>query len=95
MKKIIAIILVIISIFTFAACGVVATDDTTKRPWSNKDWVDTVYYYDEATLLLQDGTVVRGQVEQWTDFEEGDQIQIRINGKTYLTHISNVTLIQN
>ena len=30
-----------------------------------------------------------------TDFEDGDQLQIRIDGKTYLVHSSNVVLISN
>ena len=35
-------------------------------------------------------------VKSWTDFEDGDQIQIKAkDGTTYLVHSSNVTLIHD
>ena len=52
----------------------------------NKQILDTTYRYDRAIIQLQDGTV--------TDFEDGDQIQVKINGVTYLVHSSNITLIK-
>ena len=60
----------------------------------NKDMWDTVYTYDRAIILLQDGTVVDGKVESWSDYEDGDQIQVKIDGNVYLVHSSNITLIQ-
>lgn len=60
----------------------------------NKDMWDTVYTYDRAIILLQDGTVVDGKVESWSDYEDGDQIQVTIDGTVYLVHSSNITLIQ-
>lgn len=59
----------------------------------NKQIVDTVYKYDRAIIYLPDGTVVDGKVQSWTDFEDGDQIQVKVDGKTYLVHSSNVVLI--
>lgn len=61
----------------------------------NKQIIDTAYGYDYAVILMPDGTVVRGKVQSWTDFEDGDQIQVKIDGKTYLTHSMNVVLIKN
>ena len=61
--------------------------------WGNKDMWDTVYTFDRAIINLPDGTVVKGAVEKWRDFEDGDQIQVEIDGKTYLVHSSNVALI--
>ena len=60
----------------------------------NKQMFDTAYKYNRAIIQLQDGTVVDGKVESWTDFEDGDQIQVKINGVTYLVHSSNITLIK-
>lgn len=60
----------------------------------NRQILDTTYRYNRAIIQLQDGTVVDGKVESWTDFEDGDQIQVKINGVTYLVHSSNITLIK-
>ena len=49
----------------------------------NKDLWDTVYTYDYAIIQLQNGEVVEGKVEKWSDYEDGDQIQVTIDGKTY------------
>lgn len=59
----------------------------------NKDMFDTVYTFDKAILSLPDGTVVEGDVVSWTDYEDGDQIQVKIDDKTYLVHSSNIVLI--
>ena len=59
----------------------------------NKQMVDLTYSYERAILSLPNGDVVEGKVTSWTDFEDGDQIQVRIDGKTYLVHSSNVVLI--
>ena len=40
-----------------------------------------------------DGSVVEGEVESWRDYDDGDQLQVTINGVTYLTHASNVVLM--
>lgn len=61
----------------------------------NKDIIDTTYSYDSAIIKLPDDTVVEGKVESWRDYEDGDQIQVKVNGKTYLVHSSNVVLINN
>ena len=62
---------------------------------SNKTLIDTTYRFDNAILKLPDGTIINGAVETWADFADGDQIQVMINGKTYLVHSTNVALIQN
>ena len=82
MKKWIAIaaaLLIAVSTLILAGC--------------NKQMVDLTYSYEYAIIGLPNGEVVEGKVSSWTDFEDGDQIQVRINGKTYLVHSSNVVLI--
>ena len=84
MKKIIAILLVIIlalAITLLAGC--------------NKQVLDLTYSYEYAIIGLPNGEVVEGKVSSWTDYEDGDQLQVKIDGKTYLVHSSNVVLISN
>ena len=61
----------------------------------NKQMVDLTYSYERAILVLPNGEVVEGKVSSWTDFEDGDQIQVKIEGKTYLVHSSNIVLISD
>lgn len=59
----------------------------------NKQMVDLTYSYEYAIIGLPNGEVVEGKVSSWKDFEDGDQLQVKIDGKTYLVHSSNVVLI--
>lgn len=84
MKKYIAIVLaavLLVGILILAGC--------------NKQLVDLTYSYEYAIIALPNGEVVEGKVSSWTDFEDGDQLQIKIDGKTYLVHSSNVVLISD
>ena len=79
MKKLIIAVLIVILALTLAGC--------------NKQLVDLTLKYDRAVVALPDGNVIDGKVSSWTDFEDGDQIQVKIDGKTYLVHSSNIALI--
>ena len=59
----------------------------------NQQIIDATYTYDRAILSLPNGEVIEGKVTSWKDFEDGDQIQVKIDGKTYLVHSSNIVLI--
>ena len=59
----------------------------------NKQIIDTTLKYDRAILSLPNGEIVEGDITSWTDFEDGDQIQVKIDGKTYLVHSANIALI--
>ena len=61
----------------------------------NKQLFDVTYHYNRAIIYLPNGEIVEGRVTSWRDFEDGDSIQIKIDGKTYLTHICNVCLIDD
>ena len=61
----------------------------------NKQLFDVTYHYDRAIVYLPNGEIVEGRVSSWTDFDDGDSIQVKIDGKMYLTHISNVCLIDD
>ncbi len=60
----------------------------------NKQLVDTTYSYDTVVISLPDGTTVRGKVESWKDYGDGDQIQVKVDGDMYLVHSANVALIK-
>lgn len=60
----------------------------------NKDMWDTVYTFDYAIIKLPNGEIVEGEVDKWTDYEDGDQLQVTIDGTIYLTSTLNCTLIQ-
>ena len=81
MKKLFALLLALVLLLTLTAC--------------NKQMVDLTYSYERAILCLPNGEVIEGKVSSWTDFEDGDQIQVRIDGKTYLVHSSNIVLISD
>lgn len=81
MKKIIVIVLALLLLTTaLTGCG-------------NRQLFDTTYSFDRAIISLPNGDIIEGKVDSWTDYEDGDQIQVKINGKTYLVHSSNIALI--
>ena len=80
MKKIITIICGIIMLFCLSGCG-------------NKTIFDTTYTFDKAIIYLPDGKIIEGEVQEWNDYDDGDQIQVKIDDITYLVHASNIVLI--
>ena len=57
----------------------------------NRTIIDTKFYYDYAIVQLADGNVIEGKVDSWRDYE-GEQLQLTINGETWLVHSANVSL---
>lgn len=60
----------------------------------NKQIFDTTYSFDKAIISLPNGEIVEGKIDSWTDYEDGDQIQVKIDGVVYLVHSSDVVLIK-
>ena len=58
----------------------------------NRQIFDTTYTFNKAIIRLADGTIVTGAIQSWRDYE-GEQLQIKIDGVTYLVHSANVTMI--
>lgn len=79
-KRIVALLLAVIMCMSMTACG-------------NKQFFDTTYTFNKAIIHLPNGEVIEGKVDSWTDYEDGDQIQVKINGTTYLVHSSEIVLI--
>lgn len=80
MKKIVATILAALMVLSLTGC--------------NKQLVDFTYSFNRAIISLPNGDVIEGEVDNWTDYEDGDQIQVQIDGVTYLVHSSNIVLIK-
>lgn len=79
MKKLLAAILTMGMVFSMTAC--------------NYQVVDLTYSYKYAIVSLPNGEIVQGKVDSWRDYEDGDQIQVTIDGVTYLVHAGDIVLM--
>ena len=86
------IIIAAIVIVVLIAAGLVVYWEATH---GNRRLVDTKNRFDRAIISLPNGEVVDGKISSWLDYSDSDVVQITIGGKTYLTHYSNVCLIEN
>ena len=82
MKTKLAIIAVFILVLSLIGCK------------GGYDYFDNTYRFDYAIISLPNGKIVEGEVESWRDYEDGDQIQVRIGGNIYLVHSEDVVLIK-
>ena len=78
---IVVILLILAGVCTvFVGCG-------------NKQLLDTTWSFERAIIFLPDGEKIEGKIKAWNDFDGSDMIQVIIDGKTYLTHSSNIIMI--
>ena len=61
----------------------------------NRSLLDIKYRFNTAIIRLPNGEIVEGKVSSWLDYGDSDVVQVTIAGKTYLTHYSNVCLIED
>ena len=59
----------------------------------NYQMFDTTFTFDYAYISLPNDECVEGEVQKWRDYEDGDQIQVTINGITYLTDTTRAVLV--
>lgn len=59
----------------------------------NRQLIDMKYRFSYGIIQLPNGEVVEGKVSSWLDYDDSDAVQVTIDGRTYLTHYSNVCLI--
>nr|DAZ28391.1 MAG TPA: protein of unknown function (DUF4969) [Caudoviricetes sp.] len=78
MKKVVAIILSGFLAVSLSAC--------------NRQLVDMTYNYTYGYVELPNGECVEGTVDSWTDYDESDQIQVKIDAVTYFTDTTRVVL---
>ena len=58
----------------------------------NKQIIDLNYTYDYAIIQLPNGDAVEGKIQSWKDYE-GEQLQVKIDGKLYLCSSYNCVLV--
>jgi hypothetical protein len=78
-SAVLVVLLIIVLILPLCAC--------------NKQLIDTTFKFDRAVISLPNGEVIEGDIQSWKDYEDGDQIQVKIDGKVYLVYSSNIALI--
>ena len=61
----------------------------------NRQLMDTKFHFDRAIVKLPNGEVIEGKCTSWLDFDDSDVVQVKIDGKTYLTSYVNVCLIDD
>lgn len=79
-KKLLTAILALGMALSLVACG-------------NRQMIDLTYSYKYAIISLPNGEIVEGKVDSWKDFEDGDQLQITVDGVTYLVHATDAVLM--
>ena len=88
-KKLIVVACVLLAVLLIA--GVIYWETTH----GNRRLIDTKYRFNRAVIALPNGQVVDGKVSSWLDYSDSDVVQVTIDGVTYLTHYSNVCLIND
>lgn len=83
MKKIFIIGILTALIFTATGCS----------SGYNYQVFDTTYSFNKAQVKMPDGSVISGNVDSWRDYEDSDQLQVVIDGVTYLSAAENIVLI--
>ena len=90
MKNKVNKIIAIIALITAIVVGGLLTSCINA---SNKTIFDTTYSFDTVQISMPDGKIIKGTVETWHDWENGDAVQVKVDGVTYYTHLSNVVLM--
>ena len=95
MKNSFIIRIIAVFLFLLAVIGMTMVFTSCEASASGgPQWFDTAYRFDRVIAKLPDGTVIDDKVDSWLDFEDGDQLQITVDGDTYLLHSTNVVLIK-
>lgn len=85
MKRVLCVLLALLLVIaTLCACAPIE---------GGRQIGDLTYTFEYAYVALPNGETVEGKPTSWIDYENSDTIQIVINGKTYLTHYTNVVLV--
>ena len=82
-KKVLVVVFsILMGMFVVSGCG-------------NRQIMDLTYTFNRAIIELPNGEIIEGKVDSWRDFDDGDQLQIVIDGVTYLVHSSDAVLIKD
>lgn len=88
MKKKILIVVGIVLVVVLVGLGIY-----WETVHGNRRLIDTKNRFTRAIIQLPNGEVVDGKVSSWLDYTDSDTVMVTIEGRTYLTHYSNVCLI--
>lgn len=80
--------------FAYILLAMIILATTVLFSGCNKTVADLTYKYNYAWIELPGGDVIEGPVQSWTDFEDGGQIQVKINGMIYLTDTTRCVMAQ-
>ena len=81
MKRIIVLLMVVLTVVVMSACG-------------NKDLWDTEYTFNKAIVKFPDGTSKTLEIKCWSDYD-GEQIQITTkDGTLYVFNSVNCVLVK-
>lgn len=84
MKKKVYLVIAMVALLAFVLCGC--------QIGNRNIGLDLTQTFSWGIIQLGNGELIEGPVSSWRDFEDGDEVQLIINGVTYLTHYSNVIL---
>jgi len=81
-KLVVGFIVCCLAIISLTGCG-------------NRQMFDTTWNFNRVYLIVGDETFEL-EIDSWRDFDGSDMIQFRTtDGRTYLTHSTNIILIQD
>ena len=93
MLKNICILLAVVAALAIICAIIQPQTSNALGLFGNKQLFDFDNKFTHAVIYSPGGNIVKqGTVESWTDFEDGDQLQVKIDGVTYLTHASLIIL---
>ena len=79
MKRILSVIIIVFVVFMTTGC--------------NKQVIDLEYSYNKA-YCNYNGDKFELNIDKWTDYEDGEQIQVKSGNKTYLLSANNCYLVK-
>lgn len=84
---------VFIACFLFIILGAIGF--SIKHISGNKQIIDLSHDFDTAVVRMPDGTSQTLKIKSWKDFEDGDQLQIKLqNDEVWLLHSVNCILMK-
>ena len=90
MKKSTKVLIIVLLVVALIIAGLIIYWEVNH---GNRRLIDTKNRFDYAIIALPNGESVEGKVSSWLDYSDSDVVQVTIDGKTYLTHYTNVCLI--
>lgn len=60
----------------------------------NQSLIDTKYRFHTAIIKLPNDEIIEGEIKNWKDYSNSDQMQVTFeDGTTYLVHSNNAALM--